>query len=250
MLEFRIWLNFLLYFESFTSYLLCFAFLHSPVVHGKRPYVLAASWVPWWSKSLLEICRNMRLLSHSTQSTARNKCTVLRTLRYINFLSDIGAFHSCVDFLTKTSTVYITTHTLSLVLLCFVLSFLPDDFIRPPRGLRWSSTVESWVSVVRVTFNSTVNANVSSNNFSSTHPQEFVYFSLLFLFERSWQFLFPAYCANGCVNGICLAPNQCSCHPGFRGANCTSSSILWRHWKSMKLIEFYNYRNLPGKRPL
>ncbi|GFT11022.1 uncharacterized protein NPIL_451231 [Nephila pilipes] len=34
-------------------------------------------------------------------------------------------------------------------------------------------------------------------------------------------FFLSAICKNGCVNGICVAPNTCSCKEGWQGSNCT-----------------------------
>lgn len=32
----------------------------------------------------------------------------------------------------------------------------------------------------------------------------------------------PAYCAESCVHGRCMAPNTCQCEPGWGGSNCSS----------------------------
>ena len=34
---------------------------------------------------------------------------------------------------------------------------------------------------------------------------------------------FLAQCNSGCVNGHCVAPNTCTCNPGYRGVDCSIS---------------------------
>lgn len=57
----------------------------------------------------------------------------------------------------------------------------------------------------------------------------------------------PAYCAESCVHGRCMAPNTCQCEPGWGGSNCSSGKsssccCLWAVslcvwlWFSVKVL--------------
>ena len=49
------------------------------------------------------------------------------------------------------------------------------------------------------------------------------YDMLNFICYSCFTFMLSAECTSGCVHGTCIAPNTCSCVPGFRGRDCSSS---------------------------
>lgn len=57
----------------------------------------------------------------------------------------------------------------------------------------------------------------------------------------------PAVCAQECVHGRCVAPNQCQCVPGWRGNDCSSGK--WLVTPEMSSLPGHRCLGLQGKYP-